>query len=82
VPAKPLPPPIAWLATYAPYVVRRDMIAWLAVLFAVLHLTHVAFAMFVIGGVISFVVLTRDHVGLRRLRRSIVRSGQDLESPA
>lgn len=82
VPTKPLPKPIAWLATYAPYIVRRDFIAWLAVLLAVLHLTHVAFAMFAVGGVISFVVLTRDHVALRRLRRSIVRSGQQLESPA
>lgn len=82
VPTKPLPKPIAWLATYAPYIVRRDFIAWLAVLLAVLHLTHVAFAMFAVGGAISFVVLTRDHVGLRRLRRSIVRSGHALESPA
>ncbi len=82
VPTKPLPKPIAWLATYAPYIVRRDFIAWIAVLLAVLHATHVAFGMFAIGGVISFVVLTRDHIGLRRLRRSVVRSGQVLESPA
>ncbi len=82
VPTKPLPKPIAWLATYAPYIVRRDFIAWLAVLLAVLHLTHIAFAMFAAGGVVSLVILTRDHIGLRRLRRSIVRSGQSLESPA
>lgn len=82
VPTKPLPKPIAWLATYAPYIVRRDFIAWLAVLLAVLHLTQIAFGMFAIGGMISFVVLTRDHVGLRRLRRSVVRSGQVIESPA
>ncbi|MGE0402330.1 MAG: CDP-alcohol phosphatidyltransferase family protein [Kofleriaceae bacterium] len=82
VPTKPLPKPIAWLATYAPYIVRRDFIAWLAVFLAVTHLTHVAFAMFALGGVISFVILTLDHVALRRLRRSIVRSGQAIESPA
>jgi hypothetical protein len=82
VPTKPLPKPIAWLATYAPYIVRRDFIAWLAVLLAVLHLTHIAFGMFAIGGVISFVILTLDHVALRRLRRSVVRSGHVIESPA
>ncbi|MFN0246703.1 MAG: CDP-alcohol phosphatidyltransferase family protein [Kofleriaceae bacterium] len=82
VPTKPLPKPIAWLATYAPYIVRRDFIAWLAVFLAVAHLTHIAFGMFAIGGVISFVILTRDHVALRRLRRSVVRSGQVIESPA
>jgi hypothetical protein len=82
VPTKPLPKPIAWLATYAPYIVRRDFIAWLAVFLAVTHLTHLAFAMFALGGVISFVVVTRDHIALRRLRRSIVRAGQIIESPA
>ena len=50
-------------------------------LLAALHLTHVAFAALVAGGVVSFVILTIDHIKLRSLRRSITRRGMLLESP-
>ncbi|MGE3454957.1 MAG: CDP-alcohol phosphatidyltransferase family protein [Kofleriaceae bacterium] len=73
---------VRWLATYLPYVVRRDFIAWGTVILAVLHLTHVSFALQALGGVVSAVIITTDHVRLRRLRASIVRAGHVLESPA
>ena len=76
-----LPPWVEWLATYAPYIVRRDFIAWGTVVLAALHLTSVSFAGLVIGGVMTFVVLTIDHVRLRSLRRSIVRRGQMIDAP-
>ena len=78
---EPLPPPLDALVTYLPYLVRRDFISWAAVAFAALHVTHVGFATLVIGGVVSFVVLTIDHVRLRSLRRSIERRGMLLEAP-
>ena len=70
---------IGAIATYAPYLIRRDFISWAAVAFAVLHATHVMFAAFVLGGVVTFITVAIDHVVLRRLRRSIVRRGQILE---
>jgi phosphatidylglycerophosphate synthase len=70
---------LAVIATYAPYAVRRDFISWAAVGFAALHWTHVLFALFVLGGVVTFGIVTVDHVKLRRLRRSIVRGGRILE---
>jgi phosphatidylglycerophosphate synthase len=82
LPAKePRPAWLEFVATYAPYIVRRDFISWFSVLLAALHLTQVAFGMFFAGGVISFVVLTIDHVKLRSLRRSIERRGMLLEAP-
>jgi hypothetical protein len=82
LPAKePRPAWLEFIATYAPYMARRDFISWFSVLLAALHLTQVAFGMFVAGGLISFVVLTIDHVKLRSLRRSIERRGQLLEAP-
>ncbi len=78
---EPLPQPLELLATYLPYLVRRDFISWAAVAFAALHLTHVGFATLVLGGVISFVILTIDHLRLRSLRRSIERRGMLLEAP-
>jgi hypothetical protein len=80
-PKEPLPWPLDWLATYAPYVVRRDFICWLAVILAATRLTHVAFGLLVVGRAISFVILTIDHLKLRSLRRSIERRGQLLEAP-
>ena len=76
-----LSPPVKWLATYAPYVVRRDFIAWASVAFAALHWTHITFAALVAGGLVTFVIVTVDHVKLRSLRRDIVRRGLVLESP-
>jgi phosphatidylglycerophosphate synthase len=81
VPRRPLPEPLQTILNLAPYVVRRDFISWLAVALAVSHLTYVAFGMFAAGALISFVVLTIDHVKLRHLRRTIERRGQLLEAP-
>ncbi|HTR49673.1 MAG TPA: CDP-alcohol phosphatidyltransferase family protein [Kofleriaceae bacterium] len=80
-PPKELPPVLRWLATYAPYVVRRDFISWGAVVLAALHWTHVAFAMLVAGGLVTFVIVTIDHVRLRSLRRAIQRRGLVVENP-
>ena len=76
-----LPAPVKWLATYAPYIVRRDFISWMSLVLAALRWTHVAFALFVAGGAVTFVIVTIDHVRLRSLRRSLERQGLSLESP-
>jgi phosphatidylglycerophosphate synthase len=81
VPKQPLPEPLKTIANLAPYIVRRDFISWLAVILAVAHLTYVGFAMFVAGALMTFVVLTIDHIKLRQLRRSIERRGMLLEAP-
>jgi hypothetical protein len=78
---QPLPQPLEFLATYMPYIVRRDFISWATVAFAAFHVTHVGFGTLVLGGVISFVILTIDHFKLRSLRRSIERRGMLLEAP-
>ena len=78
---EPLPQPLEFFATYLPYIVRRDFISWAAVAFAALHATHAGFAALVLGGLVSFVILTIDHVKLRSLRRSIERRGMLLEAP-
>ena len=46
-----------------------------------MHVTHVGFGTLVLGGVISFVILTIDHIKLRSLRKSIERRGMLLEAP-
>ncbi|MEO6776371.1 MAG: CDP-alcohol phosphatidyltransferase family protein [Kofleriaceae bacterium] len=76
-----LPAWLQWLATYAPYVIRRDFIAWGTVVLAVLHWTQVAFLGLALGGVVTAVIVTIDHVRLRSLRRSLVRRGLVLEAP-
>jgi hypothetical protein len=78
---EPLPQPLEFLATYLPYLVRRDFISWAAVAFAALHVTQVGFGVLVLGGVISFVILTIDHIKLCSPRRSIERRGMLLEAP-
>lgn len=78
-PRRELPAPLAVIATYAPHAVRRDFISWAAVVFAALHATQVLFALFTLGGIVTFAIVTIDHVKLRRLRRSIVRGGRVLE---
>jgi len=70
---------LAAIATYAPYLVRRDFLSWFALVLVLLHGTHVLFAGFVLGGVGTFAIVTIDHVKLRRLRAAIVRRGQILE---
>ena len=59
---------------------RRDFISWAALVVAALHATHVLFAGFTLGGVVTAATVTVDHIKLVRLRRSIVRGGQILES--
>ncbi|HEV7558878.1 MAG TPA: hypothetical protein VGO00_25575, partial [Kofleriaceae bacterium] len=76
-----LPGWLAWIVTYLPYVVRRDLLAWAALVLVVLHLTQVLFALMSAGAAITFIVVTIDHIKLRRLRRRIVRQGHVLESP-
>jgi hypothetical protein len=78
-PRRELPRWLAAIATYAPYVVRRDFISWAALGFVVLHGAAVLFAGLTLGGIVTFVIVAIDHIQLRRLRRSIVRAGQILE---
>jgi phosphatidylglycerophosphate synthase len=70
-----------WLATYLPYIVRRDFISWAAVALAALHWTHVSFGALVAGGLVTFVIVTIDHIKLRSLRRDVVRRGLVLQTP-
>jgi len=81
-PERPLPPWLTAVATYLPYIVRRDFICWLSLIYAALRVTQISFAMLFLGGVVSAVILSIDHLRLRRLRRSIVAAGQVLESPS
>jgi hypothetical protein len=76
-----LPAPIAWLATYLPYAVRRDFLSWAAVGFVALGLEHVMFAGLVAGGVVTAIIVTIDHARLRSLRRSCARRGLVVEAP-
>jgi hypothetical protein len=76
-----LPAPLRWLAAYAPYIVRRDFISWGAVVLAALRWTHLAFGLFALGGLVTFVIVSIDHLKLRSLRRAIVRKGLVLEAP-
>ncbi len=78
---KPLPPWLEFFATYLPYMVRRDFISWGATILAFAHLTQVSFAIQIAGGVVAGVIVTVDHIKLRRLRSAIVRRGQVIESP-
>jgi hypothetical protein len=78
---KPLPPWLEFIATYLPYIVRRDFIAWGSVALVAAHLTHVAFVLFVAGGVVSSVIVGIDHLKLRSLRRSATRRGLVFEAP-
>ena len=80
-PARPLPPWLAFLATYAPYIVRRDFISWGSTVLAALSLTQVSFVMQFAGGALTSVVLALDHVRLRALRRSAIRAGKMFERP-
>jgi hypothetical protein len=74
-----LPPWLAPIATYAPYLVRRDFISWAVLVLAILHWTQISFALLAFGGFVTAIVVMIDHVKLRRLQRSIRRGGQTLE---
>ena len=77
-PRRELHPVLKWIATYAPYGIRRDFISWATLAMAIARITHVAFIGLVVGGAVSAVVLSIDHVRLLRQRRAIQRSGQVL----
>jgi phosphatidylglycerophosphate synthase len=73
-----LPPVIRFVATYIPYIVRRDFIAWGTLVLAIAHLTQVSFGIQVLGGFVTSVIVSIDHVRLVRQRRAITRAGQTL----
>lgn len=68
-----------WLRTYAPYIVRRDFISWAVVVLAALQLTQVSFFCLVLGGIGTAVIVSVDHVKLRRLLRDVARRGLTVE---
>jgi hypothetical protein len=74
--ARTLPRPIAMILAFLPNIVRRDFICWASLVFAVLQLTHVAFATLVLGGVVAMFIVGVDHARLRLARRAIARRGQ------
>jgi phosphatidylglycerophosphate synthase len=61
---------------FAPNIVRRDFICWAALAYAVLHLTHMAFATLVLGGIVCGIIVSIDHARLRLARRAIAQRGQ------
>jgi len=79
--SKPLPPWLDVLATYLPYVVRRDFISWGATILAIAHLTQVSFAIQVAGGLVTAPIVLIDHIKLRHLRAALLRDGKTIESP-
>ena len=79
--AKPLPPWLDFLATYLPYMVRRDFISWGATVLAIAHLTQLSFAIQIAGGLVTAPIVLIDHLKLRRLRASLRRDGKQIESP-
>ena len=76
-----LPGWLQWLATYAPYAVRRDFISWGTVVLAALQWGRFTFIGLAVGGIVTAVIVTIDHVKLRTLRRDIARRGLVLEAP-
>ncbi|MBA3459456.1 MAG: CDP-alcohol phosphatidyltransferase family protein [Deltaproteobacteria bacterium] len=79
--ARPRPPWLQKIVDFAPNVVRRDFIVWCALIFAIFHLLHVSFAVQLTGGIVSAIIVSKDHIQLRLLRRKIARSGQRLLPP-
>jgi len=58
-------PSLRWIATYAPYIIRRDFVCWGTLALAALHLPQVGFGLLIVGGVATALVVTIDHVRLR-----------------
>ncbi len=75
-------PALTWIATYAPYIVRKDFVSWLALILAVGHQTQVAFLLLVVGGPATAVVVGLDHLRLRLQLRAIARRGARVTRPA
>ncbi len=72
---------LVWLATYGPYIVRRDFISWGATVLAAVSLTQVSFVLQIAGGTAAAIVVVADHLRLRALRHEVTRSGHGLEPP-
>jgi hypothetical protein len=68
-PQRELAPWLRAIVDFLPNIVRRDFIVWLAAIYAVVRIPHVSFATHILGGIVSSVVCTIDHVHLRRMRR-------------
>ncbi len=66
------------MATYLPYVVRKDFISWGSLFLAIAHVTQVAFAMLVLGGPVTAIIIGIDHLKLRVQLRAIARRGARL----
>ena len=81
-PHRELPRWLALAVTYAPYLIRRDFIAWGALGIAIAHATHLLFALFLLGASVTAVIVTIDHTRLRGLQRSLVRRGLTREPAA
>ena len=73
-----LHPALKWVATYLPYVVRKDFISWGSLFLAIAHVTQVAFAMLVLGGPVTAIIIGIDHLKLRVQLRAIARRGARL----
>jgi phosphatidylglycerophosphate synthase len=73
---------LVWLATYGPYIVRRDLISWGSTLLAALALAHVSFALQIGFGIAAAVVVVADHLRLRALRRWVRKNDLTLEPPS
>ena len=71
-------PVVRFIATYIPYMVRRDFIAWMSLALVALHLSHITFGFLVLGGVVTSTIVALDHLHLRRQRRQIARDRQVL----
>ncbi|HET9627004.1 MAG TPA: CDP-alcohol phosphatidyltransferase family protein [Kofleriaceae bacterium] len=74
-----LPRWLQLVATYAPYAVRRDFITWFTMAAVLVRWTDGVFFLFFLGGAVTFVIVSLDHVRLRRLLRAIARRGETLE---
>jgi phosphatidylglycerophosphate synthase len=73
-----LPRPLRALLEFMPNIPRRDFICWASLAYAGLHLTHAAFATLFLGGIVTMIVVSIDHLRLRLQRRAIARRGQVL----
>ena len=73
-----LPRPLRAVLEFMPNIPRRDFICWASLAYAGLHLTHAAFATLFLGGIVTMIVVSIDHLRLRLQRRAIARRGQVL----
>lgn len=63
------------IVDFLPNIVRRDFIVWLAAVYAVVDVPHLSFATHLLGGVVSSIVITFDHLHLRAIHRRAMREG-------